>query len=106
MIALLSMPGPNEMLILLILVVLLLLGPSKIPQLARALGEAVREFKKAQEGIFEETTSSSSIEQKQKASEDKLIYELAKKLGVSTEGKSPEQLKEEVLEKAKKEGLI
>ena len=98
------MPGPNEMLILLILVVLLLLGPSKIPQLARALGEAVREFKKAQEGIIEEP--SRSVEEKQKASEDKLIYELAKKLGVSTEGKSPEQLKEEVLEKAKKEGLI
>ncbi len=104
MIALLSMPGPNEMLILLILVVLLLLGPSKIPQLARALGEAVREFKKAQEGIFEEP--SESVKERQKASEDKLIYELAKKLGVSTEGKSPEQLKEEVLEKAKKEGLI
>ena len=105
MIALLSMPGPNEMLILLILVVLLSLGPSKIPQLARALGEAVREFKKAQEGVFE-VSPKSSIEERQKESEDKLIYELAKKLGVSTEGKSAEQLKEEVLEKAKKEGLI
>jgi len=36
---------PEILLILLIL--LLLLGPKKLPELARALGEAVREFKKA-----------------------------------------------------------
>ncbi len=39
---------PEILLILFIL--LLLLGPKKLPELARALGEAVKEFKKALEG--------------------------------------------------------
>ena len=42
----------NELL-LLFLIVLLLLGPSKLPALARGLGQAVREFKKAVEGEYE-----------------------------------------------------
>ena len=40
------MLGLPEILIIL-LILLLLLGPKKLPELARALGEAVREFKKA-----------------------------------------------------------
>jgi TatA/E family protein of Tat protein translocase len=38
--------GPLEIL-LIFFIVLLLIGPKKLPELARALGEAVREFKKA-----------------------------------------------------------
>lgn len=41
-----SMPGPGELLIIL-LIVLLLFGASRIPQIARSLGEALKEFKKA-----------------------------------------------------------
>lgn len=40
-----SMPGPGELLIIL-LIVLLLFGASRIPQIARSLGEAMKEFKK------------------------------------------------------------
>ncbi len=39
---------------LILLILLLLLGPSKLPALARAFGQAVREFKKAAEGAYEE----------------------------------------------------
>ena len=45
--------GPTEML-LLFLVVLLLFGPSQIPKMARGLGQAIREFKKAQREIHDE----------------------------------------------------
>ena len=41
------MPGPPELLILLV-VVLVLFGGSKLPKLARSLGEAQREFKHGQ----------------------------------------------------------
>lgn len=40
------MPGPTELLILLA-VVLLLFGGAKLPKLAKSLGEAQHEFKKA-----------------------------------------------------------
>ena len=41
-----SMPGPGELVVIL-LIVLLLFGASRIPQIARSLGEAMKEFKKA-----------------------------------------------------------
>lgn len=45
--------GPGEVM-LLFLVVLLLFGPSQIPKMARGLGQALREFKKAQREITDE----------------------------------------------------
>ncbi len=41
-----SMPGPTEMLLLLV-IVLVLFGAKKIPELARSLGKATKEFKEA-----------------------------------------------------------
>ncbi len=40
------MPGPQEMFIVLI-IVLVLFGAKKLPELARGLGQGIREFKKA-----------------------------------------------------------
>jgi len=42
-------------LIILLLIILLLFGPKKLPELARGLGEAVREFRKAARGAVEES---------------------------------------------------
>ncbi|HDI31194.1 MAG TPA: twin-arginine translocase TatA/TatE family subunit [Thermofilum sp.] len=85
-------------LLLILLIALILFGPSRIPQLARALGEAVREFRKA--------TSSSDKDRRKKVSDEELINVLAKKLGVSKEGKEKEEILREVLKKAKEKGLI
>lgn len=41
-----SMPGPLEIIVVL-LVVLLLFGAKRLPEIGRALGEGIREFKKA-----------------------------------------------------------
>ncbi|MEM4268226.1 MAG: twin-arginine translocase TatA/TatE family subunit [Candidatus Woesearchaeota archaeon] len=41
--------GLTEVLVILAIFVLLLLMPKKLPELARALGTAKKEFKKAQE---------------------------------------------------------
>ncbi len=41
------MGGRFGELLLLLIIALLLFGPSKLPDLARSLGEAIREFKKA-----------------------------------------------------------
>ncbi len=44
--------GPE--LLLIFVVILVLFGGQKIPELARGLGKGIREFKKAQAGIEEE----------------------------------------------------
>ena len=41
-----SMPGPLEALMVLV-VVLLLFGAKRLPEIGRALGEGIREFKKS-----------------------------------------------------------
>ena len=41
-----SMPGPLEVVVIL-LVILLLFGAKRLPEIGRALGEGIREFKKA-----------------------------------------------------------
>ncbi len=46
--------GPTEILLIIFVIVLLIWGPSQLPKLARALGQAKREFQKAQEEEEEE----------------------------------------------------
>ena len=41
-----SMPGPLEIVVIL-MVVLLLFGAKRLPEMGRAFGEGIREFKKA-----------------------------------------------------------
>ena len=81
--------GPLEI-GLILLIVLIVFGPSKLPQLARAVGESIREFKRA-----------SSEEEKEEIGERELV-EVAKKLGIETEGKSKEELVEEIRKKLSK----
>jgi len=82
-------------LILIFIGLLILWGPQKLPQLARAIGEAKREFEKASKGIFEEPQS------KAEENVDEKIVELAKSLGIETEGKTKEQILQEIMEKTK-----
>lgn len=44
-----SMPGPLE-LVVIFLVVLLLFGGKKLPEIGKALGEGIKEFKRAIQG--------------------------------------------------------
>ncbi len=53
---LLSMPGGSEWLII-VLVVIILFGGKKIPELARGLGKGMRDFKDAKDGMKQESGS-------------------------------------------------
>lgn len=55
--------GPTEIIIVL-LIVLLLFGGKRLPELARGLGSAVTEFKSGLRGITDETSSESKKETK------------------------------------------
>jgi sec-independent protein translocase protein TatA len=45
--------GPTEMMIIFV-IILLVFGPSQLPKLAKGLGSAMREFRKAQHEISDE----------------------------------------------------
>jgi len=47
-----NMPGPLEILVIL-MVVLLLFGAKRLPEIGRALGEGIREFKKSLKDLGE-----------------------------------------------------
>jgi sec-independent protein translocase protein tatA/E homolog len=59
-------------LILIFLVVFLLFGAKRIPDLAKALGKASHEFKKAKEGLVSETEEMMNAAEKNAEAEDKL----------------------------------
>jgi len=111
--------GPMEIGII-VLIIILLFGATKVPQLARSFGQAMGEFKKAKREAeldykkFEESVASSEEEiPKAKAKveartkgEDVNIKEVAAYMGINIEGKTEEELKKEVqakLESSKSE---
>ena len=65
-----SMPGGMEWL-LIALVVLLLFGGKKIPELAKGLGSGIKNFKKAVKEEDEEVATASKIEENEKKSDAK-----------------------------------
>lgn len=70
-------------LIVILAILLLIFGGSRLKGLAKGLGESVREFKKATSGEPEED-------------EDNKVVEAAKKLGIKTEGKDTSQILREM----------
>lgn len=103
--------GPIEI-ALFLGIVMLLFGPDKIPDLARSVGRATREYQKALTGVQESgenlmsemkgdqnTLGGSAPTSQTNAQEDrgKQIMEQAQLLGIPTEGKTIDQVVDEIL---------
>lgn len=84
-----------EDIILILIVALLLFGPNKLPELARSLGKATGEFKKAQ--MQTETELNHMV--KPLEDKDEKIHNLAVEMGLNVQNKSNEQLIEEIRSK-------
>ncbi len=88
-------------------IVIIMWGPAKIPEFAKALGKAKGEFSKAQKEFTDaamntETTQTSAAAPRQTIrSKDEMLIDTAKNLGISTDGKTREQITEEIAVKAK-----
>ena len=94
--------GTSEV-VLIVLVVILLFGANKIPELARSLGKATGEFKKGkQETELEVQEVEKSLKEKRSDEKSSKIKEMARDLGIAIEGKSDEQLLDEIKKKMKK----
>jgi len=87
------MVGGFELLVL-FFIALLLFGPKKIPEIARTLGEAVREFRKA--SMPPPPIASD------KRKDEELIFKVAKELGISVEGRGVEEVARDIIETARR----
>jgi sec-independent protein translocase protein TatA len=87
------------LLILGVVAVILIWGPSKIPELAKSIGRARKEFDDASRGVMQPLstpTASPSI-----STTDSLV-DTAQKLGINTEGKTRQEISDEIVRNAKK----
>ena len=93
-------PGLMEILLIAI-VIIVLFGASKIPELARSLGKATGEFKKGKNEIENELSDISKPSPQTKPAEipSSKIKTMAHDLGIATEGKSDDQLLDEIQKK-------
>lgn len=85
------------LLILAVVAVLLIWGPQKIPELARSIGRARREFDDASKGIVQPSTSPSA-----NTSTPDTLVETAQKLGINTQGKTRQEISDEIVKQAHK----
>jgi Tat protein translocase TatB subunit len=70
--------GWQELLIIAI-VALLIVGPKKLPDMAKSLGKGFREFKKATEGVSEDLKDALKEEEKPKSDNGQKDSQIAKK---------------------------
>ncbi len=77
--------------VVVILLILFLWGPQKLPEIAKSIGLARREFERATKEVASVSTSSTST-----GSSEEPIIVAAKALGIKTEGKTKEDLAKEI----------
>ncbi len=92
------MTGNTELLFLLF-IVLLLFGGRKLPELARSMGEAVKEFNKA----TNEPTKYIDEKTRKENEERQAIIDAAKKLGIPVEGRDINEIAQDIVKATAKE---
>ena len=89
-----ALVGYEWLIIVAILLVIFLWGPQKLPELAKSIGLAKKEFDKAAKEISNPVVTSAPSD----STADPLVV-AARSLGISTEGKTKEQIAKEIAEK-------
>jgi sec-independent protein translocase protein TatA len=86
-------PGTSELVIILF-IILLLFGGKKLPELARSMGSAVREYSTAtkEPAKYVEAKTKTKEEEEREA-----ILEAARKLGIETEGRSISEIAQDIV---------
>ncbi|MBO4302346.1 twin-arginine translocase TatA/TatE family subunit [Methanosarcinaceae archaeon] len=93
--------GQTEI-ILIVLVIVLLFGAAKLPELARSVGKSSGEFKKAQKQAEREYREfEKSLDEEESAEQETKIQKMAKEQGIDIKGKTDEQLLDEINAKLK-----
>jgi len=97
-----GMLSPLEWIVIaVVVIVFVMVGPKRIPELARALGQARKEFAK---GVTEEgrtAADSSSTQGRADAEEHTTLKKMAERLEVGVEGMTDEEISQEIVRKAR-----
>jgi sec-independent protein translocase protein TatA len=105
--------GGPEIVVIILIIVILFFGAKKIPELAKGLGRAMGEFKRGRAEVDREMQQEAArnaadkgkkapAPQTKPAAADSDVVKAAKALGIDTEGKTEEELKEEIARAMKK----
>jgi sec-independent protein translocase protein TatA len=87
--------------IAIVAVVFLMYGPKKIPELARSIGLARKEFNDASKlPMASSTTTIGPVAAAAAPSTGDALLDTAKKLGINTEGKTRDEISSEIVSKA------
>lgn len=100
------MQGIEWIILLVAIIFIFVVGGAKLPELARSLGRAKGEFERGKMDIEREIKEEKAKdvkkeEEAKQKKEDKDLIKAAKELGIETEGKSEEELKEEIAKAVK-----
>ena len=87
-------------LVVILFIILLLFGGRKLPELARSMGSAVREYTDASKEPLKYVDSKTKTKEEE---ERDAILEAARKLGIETEGRSIKEIAEELVKISDKE---
>lgn len=88
--------GGPEMIVLVLIVVVLIFGAKKIPELARGIGRASGEFRRGREELNQEIAEMKDSDGKVIPHETDSLINAAKALGIETDGKTDEELRTEI----------
>lgn len=94
-----AIQGIEWIIVAVVLLILFLWGPEKLPKIARSIGQAKKEFERAQRGLEEDLTK--AVTPSPTPPDDKLI-EVAKALNIPTEGKTRDEIAKAIVEKSQK----
>jgi sec-independent protein translocase protein TatA len=102
------MDGMELLIIGVVAIVIIMWGPGKIPEFAKALGRAKGEFEKASKEFSEAANADTSVRSTSNVTapatiktKDEILVGTAKSFGISTDGKSREQISDEISSKVK-----
>lgn len=92
--------------IVLIVAVIFLWGPQKLPEIAKMIGEARKEYEKATREIpsLASLSSPTGTQTAAKTTKDPVLI-AAKSLGITTEGKTKEELAKEIVSRTTKKEM-
>jgi sec-independent protein translocase protein TatA len=95
----LAIVGYEGIIVGIIVIVLFIYGPHKLPEMARSIGQAKREFEKATKEFS--TVALTPAQTPETVAQEPVIV-AAKSLGITTEGKTKEEIAKEIAEKTAK----
>ncbi len=94
-----ALMGYEWLVVVAVIVIIFLWGPQKLPELARSVGIARKEFEQASK----EATAPTSLTGTLQPSSSEPLLAAAKELGINTEGKTKEEIAKEIAAKVSKQ---